>query len=547
MIKNKIYKYKNGATLIYSHRENENSTSGVIGFSCGSKLDGMHQGISHFLEHMLFTGTKTSSKNQIYEILASTDTYQNAFTTKDSICMDFDCPSCHADTIFKLNSDMLLKKDFDEKEMKAEIHPILEELNNSQDDAIMDTAIAELTGNNLPYRLIGTKDNITSEYILGSRESLEAITPKDLKDYSDKYFVSENLIMSVVSSLPFSQVKELCDKYFVSKVPSNAKNKIDASQSKYNYIKKDKLLTKDTPYMKSFQTQFFFKSSAKPGIENAKFTMIENWIFNDFRGKLNTVLREEKGLTYTSSFENINFNNLNLKLLNIVTSPEKIKEALNATIEILQDIIMNGLTQKDLTKYYLQMLSKKDRNPKSFKNNAGREFFAYLYHNTSLSKDKLFDELSKTSLKEINDYLFRTYGNSHVGIIYNGDMFSAQKIPTEKDVKDIADFIKYAPLTISDEKLLEMSEQKNKELFDKIELMPTLNELTDKFKFSNRILKEMFNNTIKIPKILSKNNVNKCQKLKINKKELNKQVKKLIEKNNEKEQIQEAEIEESQM
>lgn len=179
------------------------------------------------------------TREEAQKQLDITDTYQNAFTSKDCIALTFDCPSVHFSQAMKLNSEFMFRKHFDPKLMKDEIRPIVEEMNMSKDDEILSGVFDVITGNNNSGYIIGSKNNMTSEYILGTEESLQKITAQDFFDYMDKYFVSENFICSIVSSLPFEKVKEQVDRFFISHLTSKKENKVDSSKETYAYTSKD--------------------------------------------------------------------------------------------------------------------------------------------------------------------------------------------------------------------------------------------------------------------------------------------------------------------
>lgn len=504
----KIFKYDNGATLIYHHKKTADVTDATIGFCCGSKCDGKHPGISHFLEHMLVSDTDKMSRDEVHKLIDMTDTYQNAFTSKDAIALTFNCPSMHFGTLLSLNSNFIFRTHFDEKLMKAEIRPIMEELNMSKDDENLDLAIEMMTGSILSSYIIGTKDSITSEYILGSEESLQKITTKDFFDYMNKYFVSENLIISIVSSLPFEEVQSKVDKYLISKIKSNPENKVTTKPTRYNFIRKDKLIINQDDIVKNntFELTFFFRNNLSNDLENRKYSMLERWLFNNETGKLSKLFREKHGLTYTSYFTTQDLGNLHLKCLNIKTSPKKVHQAIKTTVNMLDDIITNGITDDDLAQFYMKIKSKQQRIPKLSDEKSRNLFFEYLYDELPDNKN-IYEEILKLTKEDVNKYLKYTYGMSNVGIILNGNTLKAQNILTDQELQEEQNKILNEPYVVPDEVVTAKFEEKIYEIITNVNPLPTMNEILAGFKLGNKIIAEFEKKMIiPYPYVLSNEN-----------------------------------------
>ena len=500
-----VYKFANGATLIYQQNKQDSTTQATIGFSCGSKCDGDHPGLSHFLEHMLVSDTDKMTREEAQRQLDIMDTYQNAFTTKDCIALTFNCPSVNFVPSLKINSDFLFRKHFDNKLMHDEISPIIEEMHMRKDDEILSNVFNVLTGDINSNYIIGTKDNITSEYLLGTEESLRKITQQDFFDYMDKYFISENFICSIVSSLPFEEVKKLVERYFINHLVSKKENKVLPSDMTYTYTNKDIMVFSNTEYTNlknAFDITFFFKNDVISDFDNKKYSTFENWLFNNQTGKFTRLFREKHGLTYTSYFNTINLNGLHIKCLNIQTSPDKVHTAIKTTVEMLDDIISNGVTNDDLAQFYMKMVSQRERRTNSLPT-AEKLFFKQLYSSSQKESRSMFNELLNLNKDDLNNYFKHTYGMSNVGIILSGNFDKAQHLKTDKELQEITDGILNSPLVVPDEEIDRMIQEACDKYSNEIQILPTLNEILAGFKLGNKMIAEMEKKLIVNPELVA--------------------------------------------
>ena len=81
MAKQEVLELENGATLVYQKQSVFNGYSFVIGFRSGAQLDGKYKGLSHLLEHLLFSGSTQSKTKSILNRVLAYSINQNAFTT----------------------------------------------------------------------------------------------------------------------------------------------------------------------------------------------------------------------------------------------------------------------------------------------------------------------------------------------------------------------------------------------------------------------------------------------------------------------------------
>ena len=125
---------KSGVRVIIKHMEGLLSvTMGIlVGTGAAHETD-KEDGISHFIEHMQFKGTKTRTAFEISDAFDALGAQVNAFTGKDMTCYYSKATSDHAKEAFALLADLFLNSTFPEEEMKREKGVVLEEINMCED------------------------------------------------------------------------------------------------------------------------------------------------------------------------------------------------------------------------------------------------------------------------------------------------------------------------------------------------------------------------------------------------------------------------------
>jgi len=209
----KVYKFPNGATLLYQRNKVCNATAVNAGFYAGHYYHNNIPGLPHFVEHMLFQGTHKRSREQFIED-RSNITLINAHTTLQYLATTFYESNKRIEKCFEFSSDMLLNTKLDESKLENEKKVVFEEKARAIDSSNKNIRV-------LHFRFL-EKEHFDEDKFFGSPEILGKVTIQDVQNFIDEHFVSDKFFISVVSSLPFNKIKSLAKKYFIKnlKIPS---------------------------------------------------------------------------------------------------------------------------------------------------------------------------------------------------------------------------------------------------------------------------------------------------------------------------------------
>ncbi len=166
-------------------------------------------GISHFLEHMVFKGTRRFTAQGIARSLESVGGYLNAFTTKEQTCFYARTLDSYLAKAIDVLSDLVLHPVFEPKEMEKEKRVILEELKNIEDDPddlihdYLDKSVYER--HPLGYPIIGKAENISN------------FTKTDLLRYTEAHYTPDRLVIAAAGNLTHDTVVRLIERSFRSR------------------------------------------------------------------------------------------------------------------------------------------------------------------------------------------------------------------------------------------------------------------------------------------------------------------------------------------
>jgi predicted Zn-dependent peptidase len=197
----------NGLTIITEQMDHIRSVSLGVWLKAGSRNeDPEANGISHFVEHMVFKGTTRRSAEDIAREVDSIGGNLDAFTGKETVCFNMIVLDEHLPIAVDVLSDMVLHPIFDEKEVVRERGVIVEEIKMDEDNP--DSLVHEIFTQNF------YKDHPLGRPILGTKETVRKFDQAKTFEHYGKEFVPENLVISAAGHVEHKALVELLSKEF---------------------------------------------------------------------------------------------------------------------------------------------------------------------------------------------------------------------------------------------------------------------------------------------------------------------------------------------
>ena len=203
----------NGLRVVGQRLSQFRSVSVGLWLGVGSQYEQPQQGgVSHFIEHMLFKGTTKRSARQIAQVMDAVGGQLNAFTAKECTCFYAKVVDQHLPLAMDVLSDLVLNATFDQKELDKEKGVVLEEINMAEDAP--EDVVSEL------IMLARYGDQPLARPILGTQETLTAMTRDQVLDYYRSMYRSDNCVLAVAGNYQWDQVLELAQALLGHWMPS---------------------------------------------------------------------------------------------------------------------------------------------------------------------------------------------------------------------------------------------------------------------------------------------------------------------------------------
>src|SRR6202140_4285375 len=213
----------NGLTVSPEQMSHLRSVSIGIWLKSGSRdEDSEWNGISHFIEHMVFKGTKHRTAEEIARQVDSIGGNMDAFTAKECICFNVKVLDEHLPIAMDVLSDLVLNPPFDARAITRERGVILEEIKMDEDSP--DYLVHEIFTQNF------WKDHALGKPILGTKDSVKTFERDPVLNFYDQRFTPSNLIICAAGNLKHEQFVELVAKHFQHMKP--VKNGFHSPQPK---------------------------------------------------------------------------------------------------------------------------------------------------------------------------------------------------------------------------------------------------------------------------------------------------------------------------
>lgn len=331
----KEYILKNNLTVIYERLNYLKSVSLGVWIGAGARYETRsNNGISHFIEHMVFKGTKTRTAKDIACEIDRIGGEINAFTGKDCTCFYTKTLNSDLEIAVDILSDMLLNPVFNPVHIGTEKKVVLEEISMYEDDPeeLVNDLLSEEMWNGSPL----------GYPILGTAESLENITKDDLLNYMSLYYVPDNCVISVVGNFEEEYLIEVIDKYFGTWKPlgyCSISNERPSLATRFLFRKKE-----------IEQTHLSIGFRGLPMEDKRMYALmaLNNIIAGGMSSRLFQSIREELGLVYSIYSFPTSFRDCGMFTIYAATNPEKVNKVIECMGTELKNLVLYGITESEL-------------------------------------------------------------------------------------------------------------------------------------------------------------------------------------------------------
>ncbi len=334
-------KYANGLRLIVKKMDGLYSVSMGILVGTGASVETDEEdGISHFIEHMQFKGTKKRSAFEISDAFDRIGAQVNAFTGKDLTCYYSKCTSDHTAEAFEILADLFLNATYPEEEIVREKGVICEEISMNED-----------TPEDLCLDLLATATYGKETYgrnILGTAKTVKSFTVEAVEKYKLERYCPENIVVSFAGGIDFATAEALVESYFGTLATGNF-NKRSFSVNRVNAIVKKKKSIEQLHLAIGFPA-----IDRNHDLTDAMQTM-NSILGGSMSSRLFQEVREKKGLAYSVYSYLSAYEECGSLTVYAGVNPSSAQEAYEAIEEVIAQMKKDGISEEEFLRGREQM------------------------------------------------------------------------------------------------------------------------------------------------------------------------------------------------
>ncbi len=324
---------KNGVRILLENIPNVRSVSIGIWVGTGTRFENhTNNGISHFIEHMLFKGTKTRTARDIAEAFDKIGGQVNAFTSKETTC--YYAKVMDRDAHFAVNvlADMFFNSKFEKQDMEKEKQVIGEEIKMYEDtpDDLVHDLLNAVSFNHHPLGFP----------ILGTRETLAGFDPDGLRRYMRTHYTPDHVVISVAGHADEGIVQE------IEALFSDFGSVQSAERSAVPCFNPGKIARKKET--EQAHICLGFSGYSNHDRELAPLMVMNNALGGGMSSRLFQEIREERGLAYSVFSFHSSFKDSGLLTVYGGTGADQIDDLGKALLDTIHRFVDQGISEAEL-------------------------------------------------------------------------------------------------------------------------------------------------------------------------------------------------------
>lgn len=411
----KRIKLDNGLRMVCEKIPFVRSVSVGIWVGTGSRNEtASNNGISHFIEHMLFKGTEKRSAKQIAESIDNIGGQLNAFTGKECTCYYTKTLDEHLETAVEVLADMFFNSRFADRDISVERKVILEEIGMYEDtpEELVHDVLSETvwSGDPLGYSILGTP------------KSLKKINRDRINEYIAENYLPSNSVIAVAGNFDEDGLIKIINQYF-SFWKSDKPVKQGFERPAFN--KGLRVREKETEQV---HLCLGFDSIQHGDDRMYSLLALNNHFGGGMSSRLFQKIREKMGLAYSiysypSSYKKAGIFNIYAGM-----KPEQLEKVLQLLKKEIQKLVRRGISPEELTKskeqlkgnYILGLESTGSRM-----NSIGKSELLLGYINTP---EEVLDKIDRITGDSIDSVINQIFDVSRLGMAIVGSVRSEKEL-----------------------------------------------------------------------------------------------------------------------
>jgi predicted Zn-dependent peptidase len=381
----------NGIRIVTEHVEGVRSVATGIWAETGSRDEPTDlAGITHFLEHMLFKGTRNRSAYDIALSMESVGGYMNAFTSNEYTCYYTRSLDSELERALDVLSDMVRNSVFPEDEIEKEKKVVLEEMKMYRDSP-EDSLFEAFSG-----RIF--HDHPLGRPIIGYEDSVLSLTREQLIRYVSDRYRPANLLVSVAGNVDHERVVNLVESLLNGEQQEPAVRK---EQPLPDYQRHSERLTRPIE-----QTHMIIGKRGLHFDHKDKYLLLlaNTVLGGGMSSRLHQNIREQYGYCYSIGTFNQSYTDSGLFGVYIGTAESYIDHVRELISEEFEKLYREPIPDKEFSEAKSQLKGKLLLSQESMSSRMTRLAKSEIYFNRFITLDELVEEIDNVSLNEVQTF-----------------------------------------------------------------------------------------------------------------------------------------------
>ncbi|MCC7174255.1 MAG: insulinase family protein [Bryobacterales bacterium] len=325
----------NGMRLITEFIPHVRSIAVGVWMGTGSRQESAEQnGISHFIEHMLFKGTRNRSAEEIARAVDSIGGHLDAFTAKETVSYSAKVVDEHLPIAFDILSDLVLHPLFQPEDIEKEKGVVLEELKMEADNP--EYLVHEL------FSASFWKGHSLGKPILGTRETVRRFSRETVEDYYRRVYVPSNIVITAAGNLDHGRLLEMTRARF-EELPANGPVARDVAPSTHARIN-----LRQKKSLEQIHVCLGVPCYPMPHEKRYAASVLNTLLGGGMSSRLFQNIREKRGLVYAVFSEISAFRDTGCISLYAGTSRESLREVVRLILEEFRRLKQELVPEEEL-------------------------------------------------------------------------------------------------------------------------------------------------------------------------------------------------------
>ncbi len=390
----KTFHLPNGQTVVIK----EDHSSPIVTIDTWVKTGSMNEnpqnnGVSHFLEHLFFKGTKAHIFGETERILEAKGAVYNAATSKDFTHFYTTIASQKAETALDLQADMLLNAAIPPDELKKERKVVIQEISRSYDNphSVVFENLNGILFKHHPYKYT----------TLGPASNIENISREEIFKYYHKWYIPANMITVIVGDINTDKMLKLVEEKY--KNNSNQPSHLKTNYQKEPYLQKSTEVVKKGKYNTGYLEIGFRGVPAKSIKENCALDLIGSILGDGASSRLYQNIKEKQNLVTSISAGNYSLKDDSILFIDAELEPQNYVLAKKAIMNEIKRLSDGKVSDSELNKAKTQMAISRTYESESTEDIANSIGYSMTIGENIESYTKYIDNINKITTQDIQN------------------------------------------------------------------------------------------------------------------------------------------------